>query len=111
MASLKNRGKNRIGITNPFFPLHEKDVKEMVGKDAIYVDLKREDEWKMDWNQLETKLKEGLDALIISNPGNPCGNLLLEDDIKRLINLTNLHDCTLVLDEVYADFGSYFCEI
>jgi len=59
--------------------------------------------WKIEWEQLEQKLKGGLDGLIISNPGNPSTYVLRDDEIKKLVELASKYNCWLFFDEVLAD--------
>ncbi len=51
----------------------------------------------------ETREK-GLAALVLSNPCNPTGNVIVGDELAALVALSRSHDLTLVLDEFYSHF-------
>jgi aspartate/methionine/tyrosine aminotransferase len=45
-----------------------------------------------------------LDALILSNPCNPTGQLLEGDELSRLVGGAYTRNCTLIIDEFYSHY-------
>lgn len=55
------------------------------------------------------KIKEeiigrGLKALLMSNPCNPTGQLVMGDNLQQLINHAREYHCTLIFDEFYSHY-------
>src|SRR5262249_29217472 len=46
----------------------------------------------------------GLQALLLSNPCNPTGQLIEGDDLRQAVQLARNYHCTLVLDEFYSHY-------
>jgi aspartate aminotransferase len=43
-------------------------------------------------------------AILISNPGNPTGKVLSQDEMDRLVQIVQKHELFLISDEVYREF-------
>ncbi|HMQ06960.1 MAG TPA: pyridoxal phosphate-dependent aminotransferase [Saprospiraceae bacterium] len=54
--------------------------------------------------EIESKITSETQAILICNPGNPTGQLYMEDDLKELIHLAIRKDIFLIVDEVYREF-------
>ncbi len=61
--------------------------------------------WRMDLDGLESLLKEGAKALIMSNPHNPVGRVWSAEELQSVISLVNRYGATLISDEIHADFA------
>ena len=61
----------------------------------------------IDLELLERKLGEGIDLLVICNPGNPSGMLHPEEVIDRVCSLCHSSGTFLLLDEAFMDFCEY----
>ena len=49
-------------------------------------------------------LGRGLSAILLSNPCNPTGKLVADDDMQRWVATARELDCTLLLDEFYSHY-------
>ena len=49
-------------------------------------------------------LGRGLQALLVSNPCNPTGQVFRGDDLQAWVNLVRETSCSLILDEFYSHF-------
>jgi len=49
-------------------------------------------------------LGRGLSALLLSNPCNPTGKLVSDDELDRWVHTARNLDCTLLLDEFYSHY-------
>ena len=61
--------------------------------------------WRMDLDGVESLLKEGAKALILSNPHNPVGRVWSAEELQSVVTLVNLYGATLISDEIHADFA------
>ena len=54
--------------------------------------------------QIEPCINEHTRAIIVTNPGNPTGVVLSEDELLLLLEIAKEHDLFLICDEVYREF-------
>ena len=67
------------------------------------VDMAAEQNYRVDVDALLQKLEPDTKLVFIVNPGNPCGSLIHNDEIRRLrAGLPD--DVLLLVDEAYAEF-------
>lgn len=67
--------------------------------------LSEEENFKIDVELIKAEVKkQKLDALIFSNPSNPTGNLLSDDDLKSLIDFAREENIILIIDEFYFNY-------
>ena len=59
--------------------------------------------YKMDLEDLETKLKAGAKILILCNPHNPVGRCWTPEELRVLGELCLQYNCLVVSDEIHAD--------
>jgi len=60
--------------------------------------------WAPDLTTIEDGLRRGARAVLISNLHNPSGLRLEDRDLNALLDLTDRHGATLIIDEVYLDY-------
>ena len=73
-------------------------------KDLIEIPSNINNNYRINFELLETKLKEFENEnklLIFNNPNNPTGLFQNEDYIKRLSSLINKYNCVVFADEIY----------
>jgi aspartate/methionine/tyrosine aminotransferase len=49
-------------------------------------------------------LGRGLKALLLSNPCNPTGQVIMGKELEAFVNLCKYHECALILDEFYSHY-------
>ena len=54
--------------------------------------------------QIEPCINEHTRAIIVTNPGNPTGVVLSENELLLLLKIAKEHDLFLICDEVYREF-------
>ncbi|BFU21292.1 alanine aminotransferase, putative [Entamoeba histolytica HM-1:IMSS-B] len=97
-----------IMIPNPQYPLYGACIQQLGGKTCHY-NLNEDNYWLPDINdikeQYEKYQNEGIKikALVVINPGNPCGEVLPVDTIKEIIRFCNEKKICLMADEVYQE--------
>lgn len=52
---------------------------------------------------IEQKITEKTKAIIVTNPGNPTGTVLCEDEIRMIADVAKEHDLYIIADEVYRE--------
>lgn len=61
--------------------------------------------WKMDFEDIEEKLKAGLaKAVMLCSPHNPCGRAWTRTELETLMQLCRRYHVGLISDEIHADF-------
>lgn len=83
----------------PFF-----DVVRMNGRELAYNPLiERNGAFAMDYDHLESLLKEGAAMLLLCNPHNPGGRVWTREELLRLGELCLQYGVTVVSDEIHCD--------
>ena len=83
----------------PFYEVVEKNERQLVQSPLCI----EGDCFKMDFNDLEAKLKQGPKLMIISNPHNPLGRCWTPDELRQVAELCLKHRCLLISDEIHSD--------
>lgn len=55
-------------------------------------------------SRIESRINENTRAILITNPGNPTGNVLSPDELKVVLEVARDHDLFIICDEVYREF-------
>ena len=72
------------------------------GAETVEYRLKPDDGWKIDFDDIESKMSESVRLLVIINPNNPCGNVATEDEVDRLLSIASKWpNCMVIADEIY----------
>jgi cystathionine beta-lyase len=86
-------------VYHPFF-----HVVNDTGRTLVHNPLIRtNNSYKMDFEHLEQLAKEGLKAIIISNPHNPVGRVWTKDELFKLGELAAIYDFLIISDEIHQD--------
>ena len=77
------------------------------GKQKIeieYFELKENDDFKLNIDNLKNELAKKYDLLIICNPNNPTGKFLKLDKTEEILKECNKYNTKLFIDEAFIDF-------
>ena len=76
------------------------------GRNVLSSDLVYEGgEYKIDFSDLESKLKNPQTTLmILCNPHNPVGKLYTKEELAKIGELCHKHGVTVISDEIHSDF-------
>ncbi len=98
-------GKIKIGYFTPDYTAYEDLLGGIPRVSPFHIPLRIEDGFAISVENLEsTILQNGLDCLLLSNPCNPTGRVIRDDELKGWIALARRHRTALVLDEFYSHF-------
>lgn len=99
MMSVCNPGE-KVVIFSPFYENYGADT-ILSGAEPIYVPLKPP-AFEFDANELENAIKQqGVKALILCNPSNPCGKVFTREEMTIIADLAVKYDIYVITDEVY----------
>ncbi|WP_337664400.1 aminotransferase class I/II-fold pyridoxal phosphate-dependent enzyme [Suilimivivens sp.] len=99
MMSVCNPG-DKVVIFSPFYENYGADT-ILSGAEPVYVPLKPPT-FCFDADELEAAMKQdGVKALILCNPSNPCGKVFTRDELLMIADLAKKYDLYVITDEVY----------
>ena len=102
LMSLTKEG-DKIAIQSPVYHPFSHIIKDT--KRSLVINPLRltEGSYQMDFEQLEELAKNGLSALLLSNPHNPVGRVFTKDELQQLGNLAEKYDFLIFSDEIHQD--------
>ena len=75
---------------------------QMYGAQTIEYKLRPDDGWKLDLEDIESKMDSSVRLLVLINPNNPCGSVAGEEEIEQLLSIARKWpNCMIVADEIY----------
>lgn len=91
-------GKKKCIITPTFSSYYEFDMENIV-----FFKTHKENNFKVDKKELVKFCKDNnVEVLVIVNPNNPTGTIILKDDLKYIIK--ELYKSKIIVDESFIDF-------
>ena len=82
---------------------------QMYGAKTIEYRLNSRDAWKLDFEDIASKMNENVRLFVLINPNNPTGAVIGQEEIDELMSiLEQWPNCILVADEIYdgLDFSN-----
>ncbi|CAO2142018.1 unnamed protein product [Urochloa humidicola] len=70
--------------------------------EARYFDLLPEKDWEVDIDGVQALADENTVAMVIVNPGNPCGNVYTYDHLAKVAETARKLGIFVITDEVYV---------
>ncbi|MCH1442295.1 MAG: aminotransferase class I/II-fold pyridoxal phosphate-dependent enzyme, partial [Candidatus Poseidoniaceae archaeon] len=75
---------------------------QMYGAETIEYELKSEDGWSLNFDDIESKMNDEVRLFVLINPNNPTGSVAGSGELMRLISiLEKWPNCILIADEIY----------
>lgn len=90
---------DKVGIFSPYYENYAAGSL-IAGAEAVYVPLLPPD-YSVDWTALEQAFRDGIKAMVVCNPSNPCGKVFTREELERIGRLAVLHQAWVITDEVY----------
>jgi aspartate aminotransferase len=66
------------------------------------IPLRESHNWRMDLDELASRVSDSTKALVINSPHNPTGGVLLRSDLERIAELAIKHNFLVIADEIYS---------
>ncbi|KAL8158529.1 hypothetical protein V2J09_000066 [Rumex salicifolius] len=106
ISALASPGAN-ILLPRPGFPHYESRAASSK-LEVRHFDLLPEKEWEVDLDAVEALADENTVAMVIINPGNPCGNVYTYEHLQKVAETASKLGILVISDEVYdhLTFGS-----
>ena len=98
MMTVCNPG-DKVIVFSPFYENYGADA-ILSGAKPIYVPLVPP-EFRYDSAVLETAFRQGVKAIIVCNPSNPCGKVFTRAEMSEIVSLAQRYDAFVITDEVY----------
>jgi aspartate/methionine/tyrosine aminotransferase len=99
MLMLAQEGDEVI-YPNPGFPIYESVIK-FSGAKPVPMQLREENEFRVDLNKLKQDINSKTKVIILNNPCNPTGAMLRNDDIYAIADMVRGKGIYILSDEIY----------
>ena len=86
---------------DPGFPIYESMIR-FVGAKPVPLSLRAENQFRLDIDELESKISSRTKLVIINSPQNPTGGMLTPGDIDRIAALLADRSLYVLSDEIYG---------
>lgn len=100
-VALLARPRANILLPRPGFPIYELSA-TFRHVEVRYFDLLPEKGWEVDIDAVEALADEYTVAMVVINPGNPCGNVYSYQHLKELAEAAKRLKILVIADEVYG---------
>jgi aspartate aminotransferase len=87
---------------NPGFPIYESMI-NFLGGTAVPLQLSERNDFRIDLDELESKVSDKTRLIIFNSPHNPTGGVLTRDDLKAIAEFAVRHDIMVLADEIYSE--------
>ena len=91
---------DEILVPNPIW-LNYIHVPNFFGAVPVSYDLKEENDFQIDMEQLKSLITHKTKMLVINTPGNPTGTVQSRETLEALAKLATQHDLIVLSDEIY----------
>ena len=99
-ASVLSNG-DKVLAPGPHYPPYMA-YPQMYGAQTIEYKLRPDDGWKLDLDDIKSKMDASVRLLVLINPNNPCGSVAGVEEIEQLLSIARKWpNCMIVADEIY----------
>ena len=99
-ASVLSEG-DKVLAPGPHYPPYMA-YPQMYGAETIEYKLRPDDGWKLDLEDIESKMDESVRLLVLINPNNPCGSVAGKEEIEQVLSIARRWpNCMIIADEIY----------
>ena len=99
-ASVLSKG-DTVLAPGPHYPPYMA-YPQMYGAHTIEYKLRPDDGWKLDLEDIKSKMDASVRLLVLINPNNPCGSVAGVEEIEQLLSIAReWPNCMIIADEIY----------
>jgi len=98
MLAVCNPG-DRVIVFSPYYETYGPDML-LAGARPVFISL-RPPEFNFDPDELRRAFQQGVKALVLCNPSNPCGKVFTPQELQTIADLAIEFDAFVITDEVY----------
>jgi alanine-synthesizing transaminase len=91
---------NEVLVPAPDYPLWTGAI-TLSGGTAVHYLADESNGWDPDLTEVESKITERTQAIVIINPNNPTGAVYSEGTVKGLVDIARRHELVVFSDEIY----------
>jgi aspartate aminotransferase len=88
-------------VPDPGYPIYASLV-TMAGGTAVPIALRERNDFRLDVEELKSKITPRTRLIVINSPHNPTGGVLSHKDLEQIAELAQRHDLYVLSDEVYG---------
>lgn len=99
MAAFLNEG-DEILVPNPVW-LNYIHVPSSLGAVPVTYSLKEENNYQIDFSELESKITDKMKMIVIVDPSNPTGGVFSRETLEKLADIAVKNDLLVLSDEIY----------
>jgi len=92
---------DEILVPDPGFPTYLSAL-AMCGVKPVPYNLEPKDSFKVNLDELESRITSRTRMIILTSPNNPSGSMLSKEDLKSIFELARKHDIYVYSDEIYS---------
>lgn len=103
LLTLLQQGKQdqkEVIIISPYWPTYPKVV-DLLGGKKVFIKTSDKNNFTLDVDKIEKTISKKTKAIIINTPCNPTGQIIPEEEIKKLTLLAKRKEVIVLFDEVY----------
>ncbi len=95
--TLSLKYKQKLGLSDPSYPCY-KNFAYILDIDPVFMNISEKNNYQLHVQDLE---KHKIDALQISSPANPTGNIYEKDNLEQLVQYCSKNKIAFISDELY----------
>ncbi|XP_076881998.1 putative aminotransferase TAT2 [Bidens hawaiensis] len=100
MVTVLANPKANILLPKPGFPYYEA-IAKTCRLEVRHFDLLPDQDWEVDIDSVNALTDENTVAMVIINPGNPCGNVFTHQHLQKVAETAKKLGILVISDEVY----------
>ncbi len=100
LSAILNPGDDFVYF-DPAYPAYG-SASSYLQANVIRIPLRESRDWRMDLDELASRVSDRTKAVVINSPHNPTGGVLLREDLERIAELALKHDFLVIADEIYS---------
>ena len=92
---------DEILVPNPVW-LNYIHVPSALGAVPVTYSLKEENDYQIDFEEMESKITDKTKMIVVVNPSNPTGGVFSRETLEKLSEIAIRHDLLVIADEIYS---------